>query len=123
MGTNPDDVSTEGLAAIAEDLGIPKSERHIFLCCDQTKPKCCAKEDGLASWEFLKQRLDDLGLAKGPGRILFRTTANCLKVCEDGPIAVVYPEGIWYHYVDNADIDEIIDSHLVKGVPVERLKI
>ncbi|NNM31007.1 MAG: (2Fe-2S) ferredoxin domain-containing protein, partial [Akkermansiaceae bacterium] len=82
------------LSALAEEIGIHAPKRHIFLCCDQTKPKCCRKEAGLESWEFLKRRLAELGATEP--RIL-RTKANCLRVCERGPIAVVYPDDVWYH--------------------------
>lgn len=76
-------------------LHIPSIKRHIFLCCDQTKPKCCDKEVGMAAWEYLKDRMHELDLTGHGG--VFRTKANCLRVCMLGPIAVVYPEGIWYH--------------------------
>ena len=79
-------------------IGIPDARRHIFLCCDQTTPKCCEKERGLAAWEFLKRRLKELGLSERGG--ILRTKANCLRICEGGPIAVVYPEGTWYGECD-----------------------
>ena len=75
----------------AVGIGIPLARRHIFLCCDQTTPKCCEKERGLQAWAFLKRRLADLGLSEQGG--ILRTKANCLRICEGGPIAVVYPEG------------------------------
>lgn len=88
---------SEELLNSARSLSIEKIERHIFLCADQTEPKCCVKESGLASWEFLKSRLKELGLSGGPDSKIFRTKANCLRVCTNGPIAVVYPDGVWYH--------------------------
>ncbi|HEY7821106.1 MAG TPA: (2Fe-2S) ferredoxin domain-containing protein, partial [Vicinamibacteria bacterium] len=78
----------------AESIGLPSARRHIFLCCDQTKPKCCDKERSLAAWDYLKRRLKELGLSEHGG--IARTKANCLRICEGGPIAVVYPEGAWY---------------------------
>jgi (2Fe-2S) ferredoxin len=102
------------LARVVEDLRIKNIKRHIFLCADATKPKCASSAEGLESWEYLKARLQELGLTKAE-ECVYRTKANCLRVCEHGPIAVVYPEGVWYHSVTPEVVERIIQDHLIGG--------
>ena len=98
-------------------------QRHIFFCLNERKSgeECCAQLQAQAGFDRCKQRIRDVD-HNGPGRVRVNK-AGCLDRCAGGPVAVVYPEAVWYTYVDSADIDEIVDSHLLGGKPVERLRL
>lgn len=100
---------------IAREFGVGGLHHHILLC---RGPNCCTLERGEAVWKYLKDRLKTLGLS-GRNGCVYRTKVDCMRICQDGPIAVVYPEGAWYHQVDEAKIERIIQSHCTEGKSLE----
>jgi (2Fe-2S) ferredoxin len=106
--------------------------RHIMLCAVSEKQKCCSREAGMESWQFLKERLKELGLVgpqrdadspRGAGGGVQRTKADCFQVCAAGPVAVVWPDGVWYHSCSPQVLERIIQEHLVGGAPVEEYRL
>jgi (2Fe-2S) ferredoxin len=131
--------SDQRLQNIADALSIPLARRHIFLCADQTNPKCASREATNVLWRHLKTRLKEAGVTSAPpkwqGNIdsdpdlnemgsgsVLRSKVDCLRICEQGAIAVVYPEGTWYARLDIEKLDKVIDQHLIGGEPVEDLR-
>jgi len=99
-------------------------DKHVFFCINQREEgeNCCGNHDTQKARDYVKSKVKELGISSRQNNIRINT-AGCMDRCDDGPVVVVYPEGVWYTFVDEKDLDEIIEEHLMHGRVVERLKI
>lgn len=104
---------SKNLTEIIRQRNVEGYKRHIFLCAG---PNCCSEQVGQETWEYFKKRLKELGLVD---TAVYRTKVHCLRICRDGPNAVVFPEGVWYQKLDKEACEQVIQQHLKGGRPVE----